>query len=230
MSYNPNRAANFNTPNQRKQYVPKPGEGIHHSDIMRRAGSGLTIASGALRTPTRFGYQSQVFECKDFTVRFEVLFPGNSTAFGTNKLGDRHIRVCRGSVYITSEVDASERVVKHLPVGAEFSAPRGTKYALATSGSEEAELLIVESVGYEKNWKELEEAVVKGNGGVPEVVTETPAVPRNRDSSKEKEYAVAQAIERNKRIPTAPEKRPVNDASASVGVNLRPSGPGSFGE
>lgn len=230
MSYNPNRAANFNAPNQRKQYVPKPGDGIRHSDIMRRAGvGGLTLGAAALRTPTQFGYQSPIFEGKDFIVRFEVLFPGNSTALGSNKLADRHIRVCRGSVYVTFEQD-KERIVQHIKVGGEFTATRGMKYALATSGSEEVELLVVESVGYEKNWKELEEAVVKGNGGVPAIVEPTVPVRTNRDSSKEKEYALSQAIERNKRVPAGPEKRPVSDASASVGVNLRPGGPGSFGE
>lgn len=229
MSYNPVRHANFNTQNQKKQYVPKPGDGIRHSDIMRKAGVGVTLATTSARKPTAFGYHSEVFNGKDFNVRFEVLFPGNKTAYGANEKAERHIRVIRGSVYVTHEFGESEKAVTHLKVGGAFSAPRGTKYALATSGSEEVELLIVESPNYEKHWKQLEEPVLRGNGGVVEI-PEAPVFTRNKDDSKEKEYALAQAQERNKRVPAKTEGRKVSDASATPGVNLRPGGPGAYGE
>lgn len=247
MSYNPTRA-NHRNPSQRRRRKPNPHAGVKHSDIMRRQGFGAGLPADD-RAPTPHGIASRLFEGKDFSVTVEAIGAGNRLEFGVNKKADCVFYVLRGTLYIFVEGDPPAEGEKaphdifQVAAGGRFSAPRGLRHGVAASGTEDVEVLVVRSAGYEKDWEALEQAVTRETSTVrtnevalgPEPVvgagplpTETPAVPqqRRRDQSKAKAAAAKQASRRARRKPKsqtpAPQPQPGGQSvtgAANVGHN-----------
>ena len=192
MSFNPVRAKNFYKNPSRRRRPADPRAGTKHSDIMRRQGVGLTVP-GTNRFGTGTGFASDVFKGKDFTVRSEVLHAGNATGFGFNQEGDRVYQVMRGNLFITVGNDEGGKDIVQIQTGGQFVAPRGMQYNVATS-TEDVELLIIETAGYDDTWDEQEPGVARPVEN-PTQQSAGPATPTTRrlDQTKAKQQAVAAA-------------------------------------
>jgi hypothetical protein len=154
-------------------------------------------------------------------------------------------------LFVSQEGPNGERDISPLNVGGYFRAPAGKVYGYATSGTADAEILIVETPNYDVGWESLEAGVVSTNQ--PQVNIAPPqddlAKParRPRGESKAKEQAARTARRRVRRQPKRVTGTPVprgpspsgatqvgrnastNANSASVeGVSPMPMGAGSF--
>lgn len=223
MVYNPART------NQQKKArkAPDPHAGTKHSDIMRRAGVGLTAPVASPKEKTRHGFTAAIFSSPNFVVRHETMFAGNNTGLVVSEDGDRTIRVLRGSIFVFFEDDAGQKIQYQIRADQHLHAPSGVKYGYATSGTEDVELLFIETKDYQVI--ELEEPTIRT---VNDAVVATPesAIPPRRKESPAKEQAVAMARAR-RRSGTSKVVSPQNINSANMpGVNLRPMGPAAFEE
>lgn len=243
MSYNPTRQAGKKN-HRKRQRNYNPHAGVKHSDIMRRRGVGRH-ATTSERINTRHGYTSDVFSCEGFSQRYACLYAGNSTGIGFSESGDRTVRVMSGTLYVTfltkeqiiddegNSTVKDNREIQTVQEGQTVNFPAGTKYALASSGTADVELLVTETTGYGNDWQELEDAAVT----TPESITVVPPrqadTPRRRPREESKAYQQAQHMggKRGKAQAAARAetvRRSNNDnvnSSTFVGVNPRPSGP-----
>jgi len=194
MSYNPTRAKNFyKNPSRRRRLAPNPHAGTKHSDIVRRNGMGATVPLEN-RQQTASGFMASVFENDKFSVRQEVLAAGSSIGWGCNKKADRVIKVLTGVLYITVE-EGGEKAMKTVQAGGYFRAPRKTQYGYATSGTADAEILVIESADYHKTWESLEDSIAPS--GQPQIFVQPAASSTNRPARRSKEdrtQAVSQAL------------------------------------
>jgi quercetin dioxygenase-like cupin family protein len=252
MSYNPVRAKNWNKRSNRRRQPLNPHAGTKHSDIVRRAGMGATVPLEN-RQQTASGFMASVMENDDFSVRQEMIGAGASIGFGLNPTGHRLIRVLSGLIFITEEVKGA-RVLKKIQAGGSFRAPAGVAHGYSTTGTADAEILIVESPGYHAGWEELEAGVISSNR--PQVFVKPAAADLNRPSrrpkeeSKAKEQAIRVSRRRVRRQPRRGRQAAVAprgpspsgaaqvgrnasknaNSGAVAGVNPQPMGAGAYKE
>ena len=241
MSYNPVRAANFRKTGRKRRPLD-PHAGVKHSDIMKRQGLGTTVPMAA-RTPTPHGFAAEIFACSDFTLRSEVIGAGNSTGYGVNPDGDRVYHVVRGVLFVFvegKEVNGEpQRDILQVQAGAFFKAERDMKHGVAASGTNDVEVLVVESADFAKTWEVLEAGETRDISGV--LAGGTPQEPspvgtaRRTDQSQAKAQAANMAVQATRRRPRGPAQAAAgpgqparggalnNANSATVeGVNPRP--------
>ena len=227
--YNPTRQQQKG----RRRPQLNPHAGTKHSDIMRRQGAGRGAPSVVNQSKTPHGFGNAVFECDGFTVRYETMFAGNNTGMLVNEDGDRTIRVLSGVVFLlTEEVDKEGKATQHqtrIAAGQHINAARGTRHAVATSGTTDVELLFIETPGY----LETATALSAGVGSIPEDAVMVPpehTTPARR-ASQEKAQAQAELIQKTRQRRRAPRKKtsgPFSEnanSAAAMGVKPRPSGP-----
>lgn len=249
------RVADLNRKNNNKKVRRlDPHAGTKHSEIMKRRGVGVTVPMED-REPTPHGFTAGVFS-GDFVVRHEVIGAGNNLGFGVNKKGDRVIRVSSGQlfVFVSDKENKGNKTILKIIAGRYFRAPKGLKYGLAASGTEDVELMVIESPNYADGWKLLEEGETREVSNVlagvhPEEATSVESsqlidvdlvetrTKRRRRTSKAKEQALSQARKNKKVSKVIPQaangagQRVGRNASTNansatvVGVNPRPSGP-----
>jgi len=252
MSYNPVRANNFYKRN-RGNRVLNPHAGTKHSDIMRRQGLGITVPM-ADRTQTATGVASTLMETSGFVVRAEVIAAGNNCGLGVHKTKDRMLLCRTGSLFVRVAVDEGTQgsnEYHRLQAGAHVRLPRGTVYSIASSGTEDAEVLFVEDPDYMTGFIYLENPETVGmsdqstlSAAAPDMILQ----PRRTDQSIAKAQALQQAKEtavRMRRRPARASVTPgtqmasgatavgknatVNANSGNVtGVNPMPAGPGAY--
>ena len=237
MSYNPARASG-RANKKRKRYDPHAG--TKHSDILRRKGVGFDATSQD-REKTRHGFTSPVFSCASYTQRYVCLFAGNNTGVGVNPKADRSIRVQVGTLFVTfvnsvKETDEEGKVtvrdvatIQKFSEGYNVPLPKGTRYSLASSGTSNVEMIVTETTGYQKTWKELEDAVVTEPESVMVVPPRTATQRRPRGESKARQQALLMSGKKQDLAAEAENRKRTSldnvNSSAVVGVNPRPSGP-----
>lgn len=227
MSYNPTRA--LKDSQSKKVRATNPHAGTKHSQIIRKAGLGASSFSTLASKKTTYGFSTPILESKDFTVKVEIIGPGNNLGLGVNEKGDRFIKVLKNKLFIQREVEG-ELVVEMINPDHIFVAKQGTKYSLATSGLDSVELLIVESSNYQKNWKQLENPENKPFNFDIEALSTAVIPTRDRDNSKARIYGEQELAKRNSRArdQQKPKRRADIDSVTTVGTNLRPIGPGGI--
>jgi len=253
MSFNPVRAASFGRNRGRGvRHANDPHAGTKHSDIMRRAGLGVTVPLSS-REVTSSGFAAILMKSPTFTVRSELVAAGNNLGLGVHKTKNRMVLVRSGSLFVQTNDEVTQEAVLHrLQTGGHINLSAGTVHRIASSGTEDAELLIVEDTGYEQGFEYLEAPEVQGMsphavlaGGTPDAAVTTT---RRADQTIAKTQAVQNAVQRRRRAPRlgagptpaasdgavgqrAPTTSPLNPNSTNVqGVSPRPMGPGGLGD
>lgn len=237
MSFNPVRAANFTRRAAPRVYDPKAG--TKHSDIIRRQGVGFTVPMLG-RENTATGIAVTLTANDKFVVRSEVIGKGNNLGLVVNDTQDRLLLLRAGSVFVQVHADGDSKSHR-LQVGSHINIPKGLAHLIASSGTEEAELLFVEEPGYAQNCKILTQPETQGlsavlAGNVP-VVSVDPV--RRTDQTVVKAQALSSAKERARRQPgrvvdAAGVAKPVGsvrapvDSAQVIGVNPRPLGAAAF--
>lgn len=254
MSYNPVRAASFYK-NRGKgvRHPQNPHAGIKHSDIMRRQGLGVTVPM-ASRTMTPHGLAATLMESEAFVVRSEVIAAGNSLGRGLNSKQDRLMIVRVGSLFVETTDEVSQQAIMHrLQTGAHVKLTKGLIHKIATSGTEDAEVLFVEEPGYQEGFEYIERPELKGMhaeavlaGHTPDAATQITA--RRHDQTVAKSQATQAAVKRGRRrvARTAAGPTPASSGQAAgsaigrnastnpnsgnvEGVNPQPMGAGAYG-
>lgn len=211
MSFNPVRAKNFYKTG-RKRLPQQPHAGVKHSDIMRKQGLGATLPQHQ-RVVTTTGYAALIHGGDGFTFRHQLLASGNASGVGVNAGQDRVYYVTRGVLYVIIQDENGQQDYLQVQEGGNFSAPAGVRHGIATSGTSECSLLIVEDSGYEANWQQLSEGThaehmhpleaAAAPEAMPYVLGSGDAVPsgRREDQSKAKEQATLIARRKQRRQP-----------------------------
>jgi len=231
MSFNPTRLdPAFKSRSNHRQ--PPPGAGTTHSQIALKYARPRTVPPGDKKS-TPHGHAVTLFTTPDFVVRHEVMFQKNNIGIGVNPKGDRSICLIKGTLFVNFEQNGVMQMVR-LAEGNYFHFPKGTKYSLATSGTDGADFSVVESVGYEKTWTQIETPTAgeEISGNVEYEVAAPQVVRRQQDPN-----AVANALEQAQQA-AARRRSPKQAAAAAwssnsantIGVNPRPSGPQSSDE
>ncbi len=232
MSYNPVRAAQpyRNTSKRRRRVDPKAG--IKHSDIMRRQGVGQSVPLAG-RTRTSHGVGAPIFDGDKFIVRSEVVFAGNSTDYGVNDKADRVYQVTSGVLYATVKTGENKdgspiRENVAVQAGGTFRAPKGVSYCVSTATSD-AEILIIEDKGYEKNWTKIEEGTVseaKNTATLAGETSDAPTQKRRKNQDKAKAAALANAKKRGRSTsPNVNKRVGVNKTTSSNAPNVSGTNP-----
>lgn len=226
MSYNPSRVdSNKNF----QRHSPPPGSGLAHSDIVRKNQAPSFMPVGS-RVVTQHGYMIPIFECESFKTRYEVFYSRNATGTGVNPSGDRTIMVLRGSIYADVELENGVFETVKLQEGHSLNVPRGKKHALATSGVDNAELFITETVDYEKTWEQISPPTIGNEIVLPELQMQSaPTVVRrgnNPVTMQQAEDIKEQAITRRQRASVGSTTAPAGNANSAntIGVSPRPGG------
>lgn len=163
MSYNPSRLKKQNRGQANRPPVPK-NVGRKHSDVMKERGVGIATPIGD-RQPTEYGWSIDMFSGSKFVQRYECMHPGNKTDFGINRRADRTIYVSQGQVWvITAKVSKQNKITSaqtqtKVHAGGSIKLPKGTGYALATSGNSIVELIVTEDPEYDESWKAIKDGV-----------------------------------------------------------------------
>ena len=225
MSFNPTRLA----PNKsmHRPYSPPPGAGMTHSDILKKHGGSSYVPAGE-KKQSAHGYSINLFSNDVFVTRFDVIHSKNNIGLGVNPDGDRTFLVVKGTVFVTLDVGGVQDVVR-IPAGNCFHAPRNTVYSIGTSGTDGAELHVVETVDYAKTWKQLEAPTI----GTPVDFSDVQSVPFQTSRRGADPRTVAQAqdmanqadVRRRTPVKKSGGSAPANANSPNViGANPRPGG------
>jgi len=250
MSFNPVRAKNFYK-SHRKRHPVNPHSGTKHSDIVRKNGLGVTVPAEN-RRETIHGFASELFGNDNFVVRSELLRAGNSTGFGVHHKSDRLYVVTRGMLYVTIEGqpakkgESAPRNILPIQQGGCFRAVKGLRYGVASSGTSDVEIMVIEDAGYTQGLEAIDapesrEYVEQPTIASPQPIPESRRRPTNQ---KAKQVQNATAGKRNRRrgrpvgkqqpgttqtasgSVNAGRSKADNANSANViGVNPRPMGP-----
>lgn len=186
--------------------------GVKHSDIMKRAGLGGTVPLEDRRQES-YGFSAAVFNAENFTVRSAVIGAGNNLGLGVNPEADRVFRVQRGVLFayvVTDTIidqdsgeESYQQDILQVQEGSLFRAPRGMKYAVASSGTADVEVLIIEDKDYDKTWQPLGEAVMRPVSGMMTGATPSEPIPmgqrRTSDQARSRQVAAQQAARRQRR-------------------------------
>ncbi len=236
MSYNPTLANGGR--NKRRKRTLDPHAGIKHSDIVRRRGVGSVAPSGSKQEGTPHGFKNLVFKCDSFIQYYECMYSGNHTGFGVNEEGDRILRIMRGSLFVTvGSIDEDGNVTgkdtKQVSEGSYLNFKRGQPYSLATSGTMDVELVITETVDYDKTWRTVEAPLSNVDAGEVIMVapgqTKTPRRREPRETSKAMEQAQRASAKRRGRPVAHQQNTSASTANnVVIGVNPRPGGPRAF--
>lgn len=191
--FNPNRGNNQRALQQQRRQQPPPGAGISHASIMKKYKGPSSVPAGD-RKPTPVGWTIPIFECENFTTRFEYVASSSNAGQIVNQKDDRTIYVVAGTLYVTTIENEQPHTVKLLQ-GAFFNVPRGTVYEMATGGAEGAELVVSEALLYGMHVEHLT-APVQGVETVDFVeTTSTPTAVRREQKSSAVQNQIAAANE-----------------------------------
>lgn len=226
MSYNPTRL----DPNRNHQRPsPPPGSGLAHSDIVRKHQAPSFMPAG-MRSQTPHGYHVPLFECDAFTTRYEVFYSKNATGVGMNPEGDRTLMVLRGFLYADMEREDGTFETVKLQEGHSLNVPRGKKFSLATSGVDNAELVVTETKDYAKTWQQLTDPTFGDTFAIPTAgVQSAPTVVRRGAdpvTMQQAEDIKEETMVRRRRAAAGSKPAPSGNANSAnaIGVNPRPGG------
>jgi mannose-6-phosphate isomerase-like protein (cupin superfamily) len=251
MSYNPDRHGPQAKPrNQKRQRLAPPkGSGITHSTIVSRQGiQAVTIDDVRNKVNTPRGFKVQQFKGEDFEVVYEFICARNSTGQIKNDDQDRSIRVLAGRIFITIDEEIAD-----LHPGQSVSIARGKVYEMATSGTDDAEVLITQGPDYEDNIEVISESKAFNAQAKTVFAADAPQRPPRSNSDKAMEHAQRLLHQRRVRetrrrsnqqaqvpqqgpqqIPgvpqTPPSKRPPLVGQSVTGKNPQPIGAGGYGD
>lgn len=124
-------------------------------DLNAGIGNGVAI-DPALRKDDAIGYSREVFAGGHFEVVHKVISPDAAIGLGLHPTGERVLWVLGGLLYVTLDLPNGGSTLRTVAPGAAFIAPPGTRYGLATDGTSDAVLLMVQTPGYELGWKQIE--------------------------------------------------------------------------
>ena len=223
MSFNPTRLE----PNKNfRQSSPPLGAGTTHSAILKKHGGSSYVPAGEKKQSVH-GYSIALFSNDLFTTRFDVIHSKNNTGLGVNPKGDKTFLVVKGTVYVAVDLDGSRDIVK-IPAGNCFHAPRGTIYSIGTSGTDGAELHVVETLDYAKTWEQLEAPTVGDTVDYSAIQLPNTLVrsgPDPKTVAQANEMAIQADIRRRAPLKKSGTGASVNANSTNViGANPRPGG------
>lgn len=218
--YNPTRNTKSKKARLRRQ---NPHAGTKHSDIVKRNGVGGNAPVSQVLVHSLHGRESSIFSCDNFEVRYELFLAGNSSGYGVNEKGDRTIRVLRGTLFVTFEAMNGEKITKRIAPGAHLHAPAGMKHMFATSGTEDAELLFIETPDYRDDWQQLEDPVIN-KVNQPVLSSPEAAIPARRKSTKAYEQAANAAARKGRRRGKGPKVVSPQTALAATGAQAAVTG------
>lgn len=229
MPYNPARDPSNFEARQNSKVPHDPSLIKTHSDIIRSKGLGSFLPTSATKVNAKYGIFAPIAQMKDFSVRLEIIMPGNNLGFGFNDSADRVLFVRTGVLYVTFSEERKPSRVQAIRAGSFFTASRGLRHSYATDGESEAEVLVIESKNYSKNWQLLEDPTVgtKFDLSLMDPPAEAVKLPRY-SSEKTREQALEMAASRGRvpaRAPGAASSAPNANSAASIGINPTPMMP-----
>jgi len=179
------------------------------------------------RTPTENGWKITIFEGPDFEVLYYYLCAKNNTGKITNKDQDRVVRVLSGRLFVAVDGKTPEEVGVHQSV----VLPRGAVYELASSGTEDTELIICQGPDY---FSKIEKLSLGHTNTIQQAVAPAPAAPSVTRRPVSKAVAQATALssakEEVKVRRVAAQKRAPLAGQQVTGINPKPVGAGGFAE
>lgn len=231
MSYNPARANGrpVAASIKARQRVPVPGSGVRHSQIAQREGPrGVNVADIRNREDTARGWRIVTFKGDDFEMIYEYICARNHTGLIKNEKQDRCFRVLAGMVFVTF----GEETIQ-VQTGQGHALPKGVEYALATSGSSDAEILFCQGADYDKNATQISDPQkTSATAAAPEPRAAPQREARSSQSAAQAAKIEADRAEREKvkRTPVGKKERVPLSSQVVIGTNPRPIGAGGYGD
>lgn len=216
--------------NRKRRHQPTKNDGLKHSEIVRQKGLGGAVTRSSAKVKTKHGYATVSCQNTKFVVKHELMLAGNSTGLGSNDKGDKYIKILSGSLYVQRNGSQFTRCL----TGTEIYLPRGETYCVATTGTEDADLLIVETANYDKTWKQIENATTRGASIGDFAQPTQPVQPRSSDQERTRQIQADLSRNRLREKTGKAGKKGgpafnANSSSIPGAVNLKPTF-GNFGE
>jgi mannose-6-phosphate isomerase-like protein (cupin superfamily) len=193
---------------------------------LKKHGGSSYVPAGEKRQALH-GYSIDLFTNDAFCTRFDVIHSKNNTGLGVNPVGDKTFLVVKGTVYVAVDLNGVKEIVK-IPAGNCFHAPRGTIYSIGTSGTDGAELHVVETLDYAKTWEQLEAPTVGETVDFSAIQLPNQVVQRGPDPrtvAQASEMAIQADIRRRAPLKKSGTSAPSNANSTNViGASPRPGG------
>lgn len=225
MSFNPKRLETGHVHRVRRQ---DPHAGRRHSEIMSRSGpkaSSLVDMSRKELTPD--GWRIPIFSGPDFEVSYHYVCARNSTGQVLHESKDRVVRVLAGRLFVNINGN-----IQQMGSTQSIALGRGVVYEMATSGTEDAELIICQGHDYNKDLKQVSAPGSVNTIAMAAEPHEAPQVVR-RPESKAQQQAAQIGAEREAKRKTARtpfQGRAPLPGQQMTGINPRPMGASGFGE
>lgn len=249
MSYNPTRHG-AQARQAKRQRRLDPHAGTKLSDIIARQGpQAATIDDLRNKVPTPRGWKVDQFKGKTFEMVFEFICANNSTGEVLHKSKDRSLRVLSGEIFVQINGNTARMRAGHA-----IALPSKTKYTLATSGTQDAEVIFCQGANYEKGLSQLTEPTLNDFTKMVDAVNTEPhrvaptsskareqaerieASRRQREMQKRaaqsgQQVQTGQAgTQQDQSVQKTPPRRAPLAGQQVQGVNPRPIGAAGFGD
>jgi len=222
MSFNPKRLQGNVVRRDRTQY---PHAGHKHSEIMGRSGPRASLADMSKKEVTPDGWMIPIFNGSDFDVLYRYICARNNTGQVMHETKDCVVRVLAGRLYVVLSGETQELIANQ-----SIALVCGVPYGLATSGTEDVELIVCWGHDYLKEIKQV--STPEATNVIPKAAAPI-AVPHisRRSESMAQQQAVqlgAAKEEKRKASRTPFQGRAPLAGQQVVGLNPRPVGAAGF--
>jgi mannose-6-phosphate isomerase-like protein (cupin superfamily) len=172
------------------------------------------------------GWRIPIFSGSDFDVSYRYLCARNSSGQVKHETKDRVVRVLAGRLFVMVDGETQE-----LNANQSIALERGVVHEIATSGTEDAELILCQSHDYEKDLQQIVSSSAVTSAKMSPVPTAAPQISRRSESKALEQAAQLGAVrEVNRKAARTPFQGRAPLAGQQVsGLNPRPAGPGGFG-
>ena len=216
----------------KRSRIPNPHSGRKHSQIVARLGpQAVQFSDLQDKKATNYGWKILSFKGEDFEVEYQYMCARNNSGVVKHKTKDKCIRVLSGQMFVIIDKEAIP-----LRAGQTFAIKAGNEYALATSGTGDAELVVCQGSNYDEDLVLIHPSdAVNPETNVPLIPPQAAVESRSkRESSKAQQHAETVAVKQKKRrgerVPVKSDKRrPPLEGQQVTGINPSPIGAGGYG-
>lgn len=225
MPYNPRRLEG----NPRRVRRQDPHAGRKHSDVVGRGGPRATsLVDMSRKENTADGWVIPIFSGPDFDVFYRYICAKNNSGQLKHETKDQVVRVLAGRLYVMVNGGSAQELVSTQSI----ALGRGVAYEVATSGTEDAELIVCQGHDYSKD---VEHITMPGSVTAIQKAASPVFAPQIVRRSESQAYHQAEIIGAAKESARKTARTPYHGRAPLagqqvVGLNPRPIGAGGFGE
>ncbi|MCJ7759717.1 hypothetical protein MUP59_01045 [Candidatus Bathyarchaeota archaeon] len=174
---------------------------------------------------TSDGWKIPIFRGSDFDVFYRYICAKNNTGLLMHETKDRVIRVLAGRLYVVLSEETQELIASQ-----SITLERGTVYGLATSGTEDVELIVCQGHDYANEIKQIsapESVSVVPMAANPKAAPQT--VRRSESIAQQQAAQLGAAKEEKRKASRTPyQGRAPLVGQQVIGLNPRPIGAAGF--